>query len=309
MSKELVFGHQNPDTDAIVAAMAFAYLQQQLGHDVEAVALGEPNEETSFALRHFAASTPRVIKTAANEVTSVMLVDHNEAQQSVADIQDLTVTHVVDHHRIANFETVSPLFYRAEPVGCTSTIMLKLFNENKIEIPAQLAGLMLSAIISDTLLMKSPTTTDEDKIAIKTLAEIADIDFESYGLEMLKAGTNLDDKSEAELIEADAKTFDMAGKKVRIDQVNTVDIDAVFARQAAFEAAIEADNQANGYDLFVLLITDILNSNSEALVIGEPVAAFEKAFNVKLNNHRAQLNDVVSRKKQVVPQLTDAFNA
>ncbi len=235
------------------------------------------------------------------------VVDHNESQQSVADIKDLTVTHVVDHHRIANFETVSPLFYRAEPVGCTSTILLSMFNENKVEIPAQLAGLMMSAIISDTLLMKSPTTTEKDRIAIKTLAEIADIDFESYGLEMLKAGTNLDDKSEAELIEADAKTFDMAGKKVRIDQVNTVDIEAVFKRQAAFEAAIEADNKANGYDLFVLLITDILNSNSEALVIGEPAEAFEKAFNVKLNNHRAQLAGVVSRKKQVVPQLTEAF--
>lgn len=307
MSKELVFGHQNPDTDAIVAAMAFAYLQQQLGKDVEAVALGEPNEETSYALRHFAASTPRVIKEAGSEVQSVMLVDHNEAQQSVADIKDLTVTDVVDHHRIANFETVSPLFYRAEAVGCTSTILLSMFNENKIEIPAQLAGLMMSAIISDTLLMKSPTTTEKDRIAIKTLAEIADVDFESYGLEMLKAGTNLDDKSEAELIEADAKTFDMAGKKVRIDQVNTVDIEAVFKRQAAFEAAIEADNKANGYDLFVLLITDILNSNSEALVIGEPAEAFEKAFDVTLNNHRAQLAGVVSRKKQVVPQLTAAF--
>ena len=150
MSKELVFGHQNPDTDAIVAAKAFSYLQNKLGYDTEAVALGNPNPETNFVLNYFDEPTPRVIKTASNEVDSVMLVDHNEFQQSVSDIKDVTITHVVDHHRISNFQTEQPLFYRAEPLGCCSTVIVKMFDENKIEIPAQLAGLMLSAIISDT---------------------------------------------------------------------------------------------------------------------------------------------------------------
>lgn len=305
--KELVFGHQNPDTDAIVAAMAYAYLQNELGIETKAVALGQANEETQYALDYFKAEMPEVINEIGSDIQAVMLVDHNEPQQSASDIASHTVTHVVDHHRIANFETANPLYYRAEPVGCTSTIINKLFNEHQIEIPKQLAGLMMSAIISDTLLMKSPTTTDEDKVAIETLAKIAGVDYQTYGLEMLKAGTNLADKTEVELIDLDAKTFDMADKKVRINQVNTVDIDAVFARQSKFEAAIEAANKEQGYDLFVLLITDILNSNSEALVIGEPVGAFEKAFDVKLDNHRANLKGVVSRKKQVVPQLTQAF--
>lgn len=307
MSKELVFGHQSPDTDAIVAAKAYSYLQNKLGYDTEAVALGEPNEETQFVLNYFDEPTPRVITKASDEVDSVMLVDHNEHQQSVSDIEDVTVTHVVDHHRIANFSTSSPLFYRAEPVGCTSTILMKMFDEYKIEIPAQLAGLMLSAIISDTLLLKSPTTTDDDKAAVITLAEIADVDYKTYGLEELKAGTNLSSKSEAELIEQDAKSFEMGGKNIRIDQINTVDLDEVFARQDKLEAAMAADAKEKGYDLFLVLVTNILDSDSRLLVWGEPTDVVEKAFNTTLTNNTASLPGVVSRKKQVVPPLQDQF--
>ena len=161
MSKILVFGHQNPDTDAIGAAIAFANLQNQLGKDCEAVALGTPNEETQFALDTFGLTAPRVIDSVAKETQEVMLVDHNEFQQSAADIADVTVLAVVDHHRIANFETANPLYYRAEPVGCTSTIVLKLYKENQVEIPKAIAGIMLSAIISDTcLLYTSPSPRD-----------------------------------------------------------------------------------------------------------------------------------------------------
>lgn len=307
MAKELVFGHQSPDTDAIVAAKAYSYLQNQLGFDTEAVALGNPNEETQFVLNYFDEPMPRIIEKAGNKVESVMLVDHNEAQQSVADIKDVMVTHVVDHHRIANFSTAQPLEYRAEPVGCTSTILTKMFDENKVEIPVQLAGLMLSAIISDTLLLKSPTTTDDDKVAVKALAEIADIDYETYGLEELKAGTNLSSKTEAELIEQDAKSFEMGGKQIRIDQINTVDLDEVFARQDKLEAAMAADAKEQGYDLFLVLVTNILNSDSRMLVWGEPKDVVEKAFNTTLTNNTASLPGVVSRKKQVVPQLQSAF--
>ncbi|WP_353990343.1 manganese-dependent inorganic pyrophosphatase [Pediococcus argentinicus] len=310
MSKELVFGHLNPDTDAIVAAKALAYFESKMGKDVEAVALGNPNAETNFVLNHFSEPTPRVVKTVANEVDSVMLVDHNESQQSVADLDQVTVSTVVDHHRIANFETAQPLFYRAEPVGCTSTILTKLFNENKIEIPAQLAGLMASAIISDTLLLKSPTTTDDDREALRELAEIADIDVDSYGIEMLKAGTDLSSKTELELVDGDAKSFEMNGKNVRIGQVNTVDLDDVFSRQDALVSTMEKENQTNSYDLFLLLATNILNSDSELLVVGEPKDVVEKAFNTKLSeDNRTSLPGVVSRKKQVVPPLMDAFNA
>ncbi|UNL43143.1 manganese-dependent inorganic pyrophosphatase [Ligilactobacillus agilis] len=306
--KELVFGHQNPDTDAIVAAKAYSYLQNKLGKDTEAVALGEPNEETKFVLAHFDESAPRVIESAKAEVEAVMLVDHNEAQQSVADIKDVTVTNVIDHHRIANFETAGPLYYHAEPVGCSSTIVYKEFASNGVEIPAKLAGLMLSAIISDTLLFKSPTTTADDIEIGKKLAAIAGVDYETYGLEMLKAGTNLAAKTEAELIEADAKSFEMGGLTVRIDQVNTVDLEDVFSREAAFRAAIEAENKAQGYDLFLLMATNILDSNTRLLVVGEGQDKVEAAFGVKLVDGKADLPGVVSRKKQVVPPLQAAFD-
>ncbi|MFD1317633.1 manganese-dependent inorganic pyrophosphatase [Loigolactobacillus zhaoyuanensis] len=308
MNKQLVFGHQNPDTDAIVAAMAYSQLLNQLGANTEAVALGTPNDETKYVLDYFNAEAPRVVTTVANEVKEVILVDHNEAQQSVADRQDVQVVGVVDHHRIANFETTSPLYYRAEPVGCTSTIITKLYHENELEIPKQIAGLMLSAIISDTLLLKSPTTTDADKVAIKELATIAGIDAEKFGLEELRAGTNVASKSAADLIDADAKSFTLAGKNVRIAQINTVDVNDIFNRQPEFETAIKEAVATNGYDLFFLMVTNILNSDTEALVIGEPTEPVETAFEQKLNaQQRLVLPGVVSRKKQVVPQLTAAF--
>lgn len=307
MSKILVFGHQNPDTDAIGAAIAFANLQKELGKDAEAVALDEPNEETAFALNHFGLTAPRVVETVANEVEQVMLVDHNEFQQSAADIEKVEILAVVDHHRIANFQTANPLYYRAEPVGCTSTIILKLYKENNVEVSKNIAGMMLSAIVSDTLLFKSPTCTQEDVQAAKELAEIAGVDLEGYGLEMLKAGTNLGTKSASELIDLDAKSFPMGGSNLRIAQVNTVDLAEVFLRQAELESAMQEANAANGYDLFVLVVTNILDSDSEILIVGEPKENVEKAFNVTLDNNRALLKGVVSRKKQVVPQLTAAF--
>ncbi|MFC6323293.1 manganese-dependent inorganic pyrophosphatase [Companilactobacillus baiquanensis] len=307
--KELVFGHKNPDTDAVVAAISFSYLQNQLGYNTEAVALGEPNEETKYVFDKFNAKYPRVISAANGEVKSVMLVDHNEKQQSLDDIDDLTVTHVVDHHRIANFETANPLFYRAQPVGCTSTILWEMFAEEDVELPAELAGLMASAIISDTLLLKSPTTTDEDKDALESLSRTAGIDYESYGLDMLKAGTNLDSKSTKELIDMDAKSFDMNGKSVRIAQVNTVDIADTLKREAEFTADITNENESNGYNLFILLITNILTSDTTGLVLGDEnaIPVFEKALNTKVENNKASLPGVVSRKKQVVPPLNENF--
>ncbi|WP_430608084.1 manganese-dependent inorganic pyrophosphatase [Enterococcus sp. AZ170] len=308
MSKILVFGHQNPDTDAIGAAISFAYLQKELGKDTEPVALGTPSEETQYALDYFNVDVPRIVESAAAETNQVMLVDHNEFQQSISDISELNILAVVDHHRIANFETADPLYYRAEPVGCTSTIVLKMFKENNITIPKQIAGMMVSAIISDTLLFKSPTCTQEDIDAANELADIADINLDGYGLDMLKAGTNLSDKSAEILLDLDAKSFPMGDKNVRIAQINTVDLNEVLDRQAELEAAMNNANAVNGYDLFVLIITNILNSDSELLVIGDSIDKVEAAFNVKLDNNRTFLNGVVSRKKQVVPQLTEAFS-
>ncbi|MBO0432226.1 manganese-dependent inorganic pyrophosphatase [Enterococcus sp. DIV0660C] len=308
MSKILVFGHQNPDTDAIGAAIAFSHLQNELGKQTEAVALGIPNEETQFALDSFGLTAPRVVGSAKAEDAAVMLVDHNEFQQSISDIAEVTILSVVDHHRIANFETANPLYYRAEPVGCTSTIVLKMYKENQVSIPKEIAGIMLSAIISDTLLFKSPTSTPEDEKAAQELAEIAEVDLNVYGLEMLKAGTKLSDKSAATLLDLDAKSFPMGDKNVRIAQVNTVDLNEVMDRQAELETAMAKEMTANGYDLFVLVVTNILDSDSELLVAGDDKEKVEAAFQTKLTNNRAFLKGVVSRKKQVVPQLTEVFS-
>jgi manganese-dependent inorganic pyrophosphatase len=310
MSKILVFGHQNPDTDAIASALAFANWQRETAQlDTEAVALGTPNEETQFALDYFNVEAPRVVKRASDEgVDTVVLTDHNEFQQSIEDIEELNILGVVDHHRIANFQTADPLFYRAEPVGSASSIVGRMYKEAGLAIPKELAGMMLSAIISDTLLFKSPTTHPTDRVIAEELAEIAGVNTEEYGLAMLKAGTNLASKSEAELIDLDAKSFPLNGKTVRVAQVNTVDIPEVLERQEALEKAMTEANAANGYDDFILVITDIVNSNSEILLVGEDVDKVEAAFNIKLVNNHAFLEGVVSRKKQVVPQLTESFS-
>lgn len=307
MSKVLVFGHKNPDTDAITSAISYAYLQNQLGFEAEAVALGEVGEETQYALDHFSVPAPRVIETVANETDKVMLVDHNEFQQSVNDIADVEVLSVVDHHRVSNFETANPLYYRAEPVGCTNTIIAKLYKEKEVAIPKEIAGLMLSAIVSDTLLFKSPTCTDEDVAIAKELAAIADVDIDSYGLEMLKAGTDLSNKSAAELLDMDAKSFPMGDKNVRVAQINVVDVNDVLSIQAELEQEMLNENHSKNYDLFVLIVTNILDSDSVILALGNPINAVEEAFNVALENNRALLKGVVSRKKQVVPQLTEAL--
>jgi manganese-dependent inorganic pyrophosphatase len=306
MEKILVFGHKNPDTDTICSAIAYAELKKELGYDAEAVRLGEVNSETQYALDYFKVDTPRLVQKVTEETDKVILVDHNERGQSADDIEGVKVLEVIDHHRIANFETADPLYYRAEPVGCTATIIKKLYKENNVVIPKDIAGLMLSAIISDSLLFKSPTCTEEDVQAAKELAEIANVELETYGMAMLKAGADVSSKTAEQLISLDAKPFNIGENKVIIAQVNTVDPQDVLARQDEVEAAIQSVIDEKGLDLFLFVITDILNSNSTALALGTNTALVEKAYNVILENNTALLEGVVSRKKQVVPVLTAA---
>lgn len=308
MEKILVSGHKSPDTDSIVSAIAFAHLLNATGTPAEAVALGTPAEETQFALDHFGFDAPRVID-AIEPGTDLALVDHNEAQQSIPNREAGRIRYVVDHHRIANIETADPLYYRAETVGCTNTILYSLFQEAAVDIPQNLAGLMCSAIISDTLLMKSPTGTARDENAMTALATIAGVDVRGYGMALLKAGTNLSNKSDRALLDTDAKSFTMDAATVRIGQVNTVDLDEVIARRSDLEALMAADNEANQYDLFVLLVTDVLESNSIAFVVGEGTEKMKAAFDTDFEEGIMKLDGVVSRKKQVVPNLTKAYEA
>lgn len=305
MNQMLVFGHKNPDTDSICSAIAYADLKTQLGISVEPVRLGSVNGETQFVLDYFQLPTPRLVETVANEVTDVILVDHNERQQSVDDLDSVRVREVIDHHRIANFETAHPLYYRAEPVGCTATILNQLFKEHGLTIRREIAGAMVSAIVSDTLLLKSPTCTPEDVAALRELAEIAGVDFEDYGLKMLKAGADLSDKTIPQLISLDAKEFKMGRFNVEIAQVNAVDTNDVLARQAELEEAMSKVIAEKNLDLFLLVVTDILNNDSIGVALGQEAKAVEKAYNVTLVNHTALLKGVVSRKSQVVPVLTD----
>ncbi|WML39404.1 manganese-dependent inorganic pyrophosphatase [Neobacillus sp. OS1-2] len=307
MEKVLIFGHKNPDTDTICSAIAYADLKKQLGWDVEPVRLGQLNGETQFALTQFHAEIPRLVEAVAAEVNAVILVDHNERQQSANDINEVRVLEVIDHHRIANFETSDPLYYRCEPVGCTATILNKMYKENGKEMKPEIAGLMLSAIISDTLLFKSPTCTPEDVAAARELAGIAGVEAESYGLEMLKAGADVRDKSVSELLTLDAKGFEMGTSKVEIAQVNVVDTADVLARQGELEAAISTIIEEKNLDLFLFVVTDILTNDSVGLALGRKSEAVEKAYNVTLVNNTATLKGVVSRKKQIVPVLTDIF--
>ena len=301
MEKVLVFGHKSPDTDSICSTLAMANLQTKLrGEEVIPCRLGELNEETKYALKYFDVEAPKFIEK-VEEGQNVILVDHNEFSQSVDGIENAKIIAVVDHHRINNFQTSEPLFYYAQPVGCTATILLELFKANNIEIEPKIAGLMLSAIISDTLLLKSPPTTDKDKKAVEKLAKIANVDISKYGLDMLKAGTDLDKYTEDELIRLDAKCIEKEEIKYVIAQVNTVSIPDVLKRKAKIEEEMNKEILAKGLSLFVFVITDIVNSNSEAIVLGDRTELISKSY--EIDNDIAVMPGVVSRKKQILPLI------
>lgn len=300
--KVLIFGHKNPDTDSICSSIVHEILDKKNGWDTKAVRLGNINKETQYVLNYLGIEAPELIEK-VEEGQQVLLVDHNEFNQSVEGIEKARILGVTDHHRIANFETSEPLYYNAKPYGCTSTILFEEFKRLGHEIERKEAILMASAIISDTLLLKSPTTTEHDKKALEELAKIANINVNEYGLEMLKAGTDLNDFSEEQLINLDAKNLDKDGTKFVIAQVNTVSIEDVLKRQEKLEETINKEIEAKGLSLFVLAITDILNSNSEIIALGSRTDAVEKAFGKKLENNRAFLEGVVSRKKQLLPQI------
>jgi len=308
MGKTLIFGHKNPDTDSICSALAYADLKTTIGADVEAVRLGSVSAETQFALNAFQTPAPRLVDSVAAEASHVILVDHNERQQSANDIDKVIISEVIDHHRIANFETTGPLYYRAEPVGCTSTIVFKMFKESGVTVSHRIGGLMLSAILSDTLLLKSPTCTAEDVAAANELAGVAGVDLATYGLELLRAGANLRERTIAQLIATDSKEFSMGGAKVEIAQVTAIDVDDVLSRQDELESALRDVIAAKGLDLFLFVITDILNNDSVAVALGPRASVVETAYDVTLENNRALLTGVVSRKLQIVPVLTETFS-
>lgn len=305
-NKNLVFGHRKPDTDSVASAISMANLQTNIGNYSESFRLGNINRETEFALKTFSVKQPEYLEK-VEENDNIIMVDSNEFPQSADGIEKANIKMIVDHHRL-NLQTENPVYCMVEPVGCTSTILYKLYKQNEVKIAPEMAGLMLSAIVSDTLLFKSPTATEQDKFIAGKLSDIAGLDMYDYGYRMLKAGTNLDGYTAEEIINTDSKPFDKNGMKFVISQVNSADVDSVLEKQKELETAIENEILLNNLDCYVFMVTDILNASSKAIVLGNRRDVFEKAYNTKLFNNTAILEGVVSRKKQVLPKMLDAIS-
>lgn len=303
MGKILVFGHKNPDTDSITSSLVLANLEQKLGNDAVACRLGKVNKETEYILNYLGIEAPELIEN-VEDGAEVMLVDHASNKESIENLDNVTILKIVDHHKVA-LNTGYPLYYRAEPVGSTQSVLYKMYKENGVEIDKTIATLMLSAIISDTLLFKSPTCTAGDVEIAKELAEIAEIDVNTYGLEMLKAGTDLSEFSIEEILNLDAKEIDFKEVKSVVAQVNTASIEDVMTMKSDLEAGMQKVIDEKNLDLFMFLITDIVNSNSQVIALGSRNDLVEKAYGVTLVDNTALLEGVVSRKKQVVPVMTE----
>lgn len=301
----LIFGHKNPDTDSVISSLIMEDFCRQQGIDAKACMLGEVSLETQYILDYLNVEAPTYLdKVEAGQ--EVILVDHNEFGQSVEGIEEATIIRVVDHHRVANFNTAGPLDMRLMPVGCTATILNMLYKENGLTIDKKVATMMVSAICSDTLLFKSPTTTKVDETVARELAAEFDIDLETYAMEMLKAGTDLSSKTDEEVMSIDSKQFSVGDRLFEVAQVNTADIDdLVETRLEALTNVMEAKIEKDGLGMFLLMVTDIVNSNSLLVPRGnaEEIEKFEQNFNTKLENGQVLLEGVVSRKKQIVPNL------
>ena len=245
----------------------------------------------------------------SNHKKKVIQVDHNERGQSVDGLEDAEILEIIDHHRVADIQTNNPIYFRNEPVGSTSTIVAKCFFENGIRPSRKAAGLLCGAIISDTLLFRSPTCTPQDQYICKKLAEIADINIEEFAKEMFKAGTSLKGKTVEQIFNSDFKPFTIEDTKVGIAQVNTMDIEGFMPLKEEMLNYMDQKAKEAGLDMVMLLLTDILNEGSEILVTGNKPEIVEKAFNVTLKDKGAFLPGVLSRKKQVVPPITNAITS
>lgn len=304
--KTIIYGHKNPDTDTICSALAYAELKTLLGEEVEARRLGELNEETKFVLDYFDVKAPELIDNISGK--KVILVDHNERTQTADGFEEAHVLEVIDHHRVANFNVSDPLKMRLEPYGCTATILLDMYKENSKLPTPKVAGLMLSAIVSDTLLFKSPTCTPKDVIAGKELAKLAGVILKEYGLDMLKAGTNLSSKTEKELLNMDMKIFEVDNVRMSVAQVNTVNEEELLSKKDEILKEMKELKEKEKLTFVLFIITNILTNDSLGIVYGDNLEIVEQAFNEKIEKDLIVLKGVVSRKKQVIPPLTDAIN-
>ncbi|OXS29902.1 MAG: manganese-dependent inorganic pyrophosphatase [Desulfovibrio sp. MES5] len=301
----LVLGHMNPDTDSIVSAIVAADLYSKRGMDVTPVAQGAPTPETEFVLNKFGLAAPQVVADVAGK--DVYLVDYSDLAQAPKGMDSATVLGIVDHHKLGDVTTSSPLEAWIWPVGCTNTILKNMYDFYGVAIPKNLAGAMLCAILSDTVIFKSPTCTPADKKAVEELAKIAGVsDVVALGMEMFKVKSAVDGTPMKDLVFRDYKDFDMNGNKVGIGQLEVVDLSILEPVKAGLQAEIEKVKAEGRHSVF-LLLTDIMKEGSEMLIVSDDPSVVEKAFGVKAEGSTVWLPGVMSRKKQVVPNFEKAF--
>ena len=304
----LVVGHSNPDTDSVTSAIALAALLNAQGQEAKAVmqsAAGNLNPESTMVLERFGLTAPEEITDAAGK--EIALVDFSDIAQGPANLDQATVVTIVDHHKIGDVTTNNPILFRAEPVGCTCTVLNKMFKEAGVAIPKDIAGGMLAAILSDTVNFKSPTCTEDDKVAVAELKEVAGVaDTEELFMEMLKAKSSVDGVPAKDLLFRDYKDFDMNGNKVGVGQLELATLDQVAAIRADLLKAME-EVKAEGRHSVLLMLTDVVKEGTDLVVLSDDTALVEGAFGGKLEDNSMWVDGMMSRKKQTVPNLQTAF--
>ncbi|QTH72715.1 manganese-dependent inorganic pyrophosphatase [Pseudoalteromonas xiamenensis] len=301
-----VVGHKIPDSDSICGAIALAYLKNQIGEAAIPTRLGEVSPETQFILDRFGFDAPELKMSYAGE--EVYIVDHTEKTQAPDDIDQATVVGVVDHHKLGDLTTSTPLECWIRPVGCSNTIIKMMYDFYNVEIPANIAGIMMCAILSDTVIFKSPTCTTADIKCVEALAEIAGVeDFKELGMDMFKVKSAVQGTPVRDLVMRDFKDFNMNGNLVGIGQLEVIDLSVFDDIKADLEADIAKLKEEGNRHSVLLLLTDIMKEGSEMLIVSNDESIIEKAYNAKPEAGRVWLDGVLSRKKQVVPPLQDAF--
>jgi manganese-dependent inorganic pyrophosphatase len=303
----LVFGHKNPDTDSVCAAIALADLKKKLGEDIAPAVQGELNPESKFVLDKFGVAAPKVVTSYAGK--DVYLVDHSDLAQSPDDLKEANILGIVDHHKLGDVTTGQPLECWIWPVGCTCTVISRMYKYLGVEIPKDIAGIMLCAILSDTVIFKSATCTDEDKAVCAELSEICgESNLEALGIEMFKVKSAVEGTPIRELVFRDYKDFNMSGKGVGVGQLELVDLSIVDGIKADLEKDIRDLKAEKGHHSVLLMLTDIMKEGTELLVASDDESVVEKAFGVAPKDGKAWLPGIMSRKKQIVPDLEKAFS-
>lgn len=301
-----VVGHKIPDSDSICGAIALAYLKNQLGEAAVATRLGDISPETAFILERFGFEAPEYKTSYAGE--QVYIVDHSEVTQAPDDISDATIVGIVDHHKLGDLTTATPLECWIRPVGCSNTVIKMMYDFFGVEIPANIAGIMLCAILSDTVIFKSPTCTTADIRCVEDLANIAGIeDVKALGMEMFLVKSAVEGTPVRDLVMRDFKDFNMQGNLIGIGQLEVVDLSVFDEIKAELEADLAALKAEGDRHSVILLLTDIMKEGSELLVVSNDDALTHKAYGKATENGRVWLDGVLSRKKQVVPQLQQVF--